>query len=415
MKRTPLRCFLILVSVCLTVGDVSAQFPKIKLPKVTETKTQPTQSDGSKATTESNVRTSQPQTNNSITAAAQSTVASINKPTVQFFLQVHKGYKGDPETWSWTPVTNFRVNAPIAAGSAVSIEYTLPGKTWKSDCVASDMGPSYSWLGFRDCGLNPGDDQAVTYTGPVDFKINLRNELEGKSATLLIGKFKVEKFHEGVVDLPKFKNNSVYYVNYDWTLPMAYIYDEYVYNWEYPYPTADRAAPNLSRSHLMAAFWFKGTNKTVIYSKYEAYLFYKGQRVADAIPESAVCEVLNRPDSNQDAPNSYCRSVFNFQKAMLWDKEPTVMEPGFYYEMYKNPGDYEIKVLQNGKLARTATFKFGTDYKIVDTGLGKQNNLGTFRILVPAVMLGDQDGIWDKAAWKIDAFYGNPLKEFVVP
>jgi hypothetical protein len=71
------------------------------------------------------------------------------------------------------------------------------------------------------------------YTGPVDFKINLRNELEGKNATLLSGKFKVEKFHEGVVDLPKFKNNFVYYVNYDWVLPIAYVYDEWIYNWEY--------------------------------------------------------------------------------------------------------------------------------------------------------------------------------------
>ena len=341
---------------------------------------------------------------------------SVNKATVQFFLQIHKGYKGDSETWSWTPVASFRVNAPIAAGSSVSIEYSLAGRTWKFDCTPSDMGLSYSWLGFRDCGLNPGDDQAVTYVGPVDFKINLKNELEGKNATLLTGKFKVEKFHEGVVDLPKFKNNFVYYVNYDWTLPMAYVYDEYVYNWEYGYPTADRSAPNLSRSHLMAAFWFKGTNKNVIYSKYEAYLYYKDKRVAEAIPESAVCEVLNRPDSNQDAPNSYCRSVFSFQKAMLWDKEPTVMEPGFYYEMYKNPGEYEIKVLQNGKLARTAKFTFGSDYKIVDNGIVKQNSIGTFRMLVPAVMLGDQDGAWDKNAWKTEAFYGNPLTGFsIVP
>jgi hypothetical protein len=225
---------------------------------------------------------------------------SINKPTVQFFLQVHKGFKGDPEMWSWTPTVNFRANGPFTSGSALSIEYSLPGKTWKFDCTPSDFGASYSWAGFRDCGQNPGDDQAVTYTGPVDFKINLRNELEGKTSTLLAGKFKVEKFHEGVVDLPKFKNNFVYYVNYDWALPMAYVYDEYIYNWEYPFPTMDRTAPNLSRSHLKAAFWFKGTNKAVSYSKYEAYLYYKGKEVGRAIPESAVCEVLDRPDSNQD-------------------------------------------------------------------------------------------------------------------
>jgi hypothetical protein len=98
---------------------------------------------------------------------------------------------------------------------------------------------------------------------------------------------------------------------------------------------------------------------------------------------------------------------------MLWDKEPGVMEPGFYYEMYKNPGEYEIKVLQNGKLARTAKFSFGSDYKFVDNGIGKQ--IGTYRMLVPAVMSGDQDGVWDRNAWKTDAFYGNPLTGFSMP
>src|SRR6185369_5014248 len=79
---------------------------------------------------------------------------TINKTSVQVRLQVHKGFKGDPETWSWTPVINFRVEE---AG--------------------------VGWLGVRDCGQNPPEDQAVTYTGPVDLKINFRNELEGKSAT----------------------------------------------------------------------------------------------------------------------------------------------------------------------------------------------------------------------------------------
>jgi hypothetical protein len=335
---------------------------------------------------------------------------TIDKPSVQVRLQVHKGYKGDPETWSWTPVIRFRVNSPISPGSAFSVEYSAPAKSWKFDCQTDEYGAG--WLGARDCGMNPPDDQAVTYTGPVDFKINFRNELENKSATLLAGKFKVEKFHEGVVNLPKFRNNFVYYVNYDWNLPIAYVYDEWIYNWEYAGKTM---VPQLSRSHLMAAFWFRGTNNSVVYSKYAAYLYYNGQMVAEAVPESAVCDVLNAPESNQDSPNAYCRSVFSFQKAMLWDREPTVMEPGYYYEMYKHPGEYEIKVLQNGKLARAAKFSFGSDYKIADSGIGKQNNLGTLRVLVPAQIIGDQDGQWDRNAYKTEAFFGSPLTGFVVP
>ena len=312
---------------------------------------------------------------------------------------------------------NFRVNGPFSRGDQVSVEYTLPGKTWKYDCNPQDAGPSSAWVGVRDCGLNLPETEAVIYTGPVDFKINLKNELEGKSATLFSGKFKVEKFHEGVVDLPKFKNNNIYYINYDWVLPVAYLFDELVYNWEYAKPLGNADVPRLDNSRLRAAFWFKGSTggggiAAVDYAKYEAFLYYQGQIVADAVGEMSNCEVLNRPESNQDSPYGYCLRKFSFQKAMLWDKQPGVMEPGFYYEMYKHPGEYEIKVLRNGKLARSAKFSFGTNYQITDPGIGKQNNMGTLRVVVPAQVLGDLDGTFDRNAWKVEAFYGNPLNGF---
>ena len=41
--------------------------------------------------------------------------------------------------------------------------------------------------------------------------------------------------------------------------------------------------------------------------------------------------------------------------------------------------------------------------------------MGTLRILVPAQIMGDTDGQWDKSAYKSDAFYGNPLSGFVGP
>jgi hypothetical protein len=107
--------------------------------------------------------------------------------------------------------------------------------------------------------------------------------------------------------------------------------------------------------------------------------------------------------------------VFNFQKAMLWDKNVASSVPGSYFPMWKNPGEYEIKVLRNGKLARTAKFTFGSDYKIVDTGIVKQNNMGTLRVVVPVKIIDDQDGQWDRNAYKTDAFYGNPLTGLIAP
>ena len=48
---------------------------------------------------------------------------SINKPSVQFLLQVHEG---QPETWSWTPLAVYRLVGPIAAGSQLSAnDYAL--------------------------------------------------------------------------------------------------------------------------------------------------------------------------------------------------------------------------------------------------------------------------------------------------
>jgi len=50
----------------------------------------------------------------------------------------------------------------------------------------------------------------------------------------------------------------------------------------------------------------------------------------------------------------------------------------------------------------------GADGKF-DNGIAKTNNLGSERVILPVQIIGDQDGTWNKAAWKTDAFYGNPL------
>jgi hypothetical protein len=337
---------------------------------------------------------------------------TINKPSIQVTLQVHKGYKGDPETWSWTPTINFRVNGPVTVGSHLSVEYSLPtNKSWlKFDCGTGEAGP-YSWVGVQNCGQNPPDEQAVTYIGPVDFRINLKNELEGKGLTLLAGKFTVERFHEGTVDLPKFKNNFVYYVNYDWNLPIAYVFGEDVSYVEKP--SYKMVPASLNGSRLMVAFWFKGQDKALIYGKFGAYLYYQGRLVAETVTEGTSCEVIDRPESNVDSPNGYCARMFNI-KAMVWDKNPEY-RPADFFPMHKNPGEYEIKVLQDGKLARTAKFTMGSNYQIVDTGIGKQNTLGTWRTVVPALIVGDQDGQWDRNAYKTAAFFGNPMSGFIAP
>jgi hypothetical protein len=36
-------------------------------------------------------------------------------------------------------------------------------------------------------------------------------------------------------------------------------------------------------------------------------------------------------------------------------------------------------------------------------------------VIVPVQILGEQDGVWDRAAWKTAAFYGHPLTGFIAP
>jgi len=80
--------------------------------------------------------------------------------------------------------------------------------------------------------------------------------------------------------------------------------------------------------------------------------------------------------------------------------------------MSENAGDYEIKILYKGHLVRSIKFGVDADGKITDNGIATNNKLGNNRVLVPVQVLGDADGQWDRAAWKTDAFYGNPLTGF---
>ncbi len=340
---------------------------------------------------------------------------TINKPSIQITLRTHQQYyrggQRDDSTWSWTPRVTFRVNGPIPAGSQLSVEFTLPSnKPWiKFECNTNETKEGYWWE--TECGVNTADvkdEQAAIETGLAGFKINLKNELEGTNKTLFSGKFKVEKFHVGVVDLPKFKNNFSYYVSYDWVLPIGYVYGHDGMDHRPGYP------PSQTEARLTFVTWFKGDPKSLDYGKYVAYLYYQGKLVADSAGGDKYgntgCEVTNA--ANYESPYGYCRRKFTVN-AVVWDKQPEFHPMDF--PMYKNPGDYEIKVLQNGKLSRVAKFTMGSNGQLVDTGIGSRNSFGTGRIVIPVQILGDQDGQWDRNAWKTEGLYGGPLQDFAAP
>jgi len=341
-------------------------------------------------------------------SAAAQDAPTIAKDSVQLTAFTYNVYKGNYDVWSWVPLITYRVNGPIPSGGQLYVEYTVPGAPpVRFDCSTEQTEAGRWWK--TTCGGRDGvpEEKATTYTGPYTFAIKMRNELAGTDATLFNGKAKVAKVHSNEINTGKFANHFVYYVDHDWNMPIGYVYyvpDE-LKGWDRPI--------------LKIAFWVRGDAY-----KFDPHLFYQGKEVGKIFYDGtevgkAGCEsdVENGTTQFVDeklAPQKakWARVLCTFNNVRAWDK--TGEEPGMFgalYQLDKNPGEYEFKLLWNNKLSRTIKFNAGPGGKL-DTSLATSNKLGTDRLIVPVTIIGEQDGTWDKAAWKSDAFYGNPLAGF---
>jgi hypothetical protein len=334
---------------------------------------------------------------------------TIAKDSVQVTAFTYNVYRKNYDVWSWVPRIEFRVNGPIPSGSQLYVEFSMPtGGPWvKFDCPTEETEKGRWWRttgGARDVP----EEKASTYTGPVSFAIKLRNELVNTDSTLFTGKAKVEKALSNESG-PKAANKFVYFVNHDWNLPIGYVYltPDDLKGW-------DRPGFNVS-------FWVRGDAV-----KFEPHLFYQGKEVGRKSFEG---QEVGKAGAEADVENNtthyvaetipqkakWARVRCSFPNVKGWDK--TGEEAGLFgppHLLSANPGEYELKVLRNNRLARSVKFTVGADGKI-DNGIAAANKLGSDRVIVPVAVLGDQDGQWDRAAWKTQAFYGNPLAGFTLP
>jgi hypothetical protein len=331
---------------------------------------------------------------------------TIAKDSVQVNAFTLSSYKGNFKVFSWIPKMEFRVNGPIASGSQLYAEFTIPGTgPWvKFDCQTGEVQEGRWWK--TECGARDiPEDKGSTYTGPVNFTIKLRNELAGTDSTLFTGRIKVAKAHSNETGAD-YVNHFVYYVNDDWNLPIAYAF-----------LTADDLK-GWDRPKFNVAFWVRGDA-----TNFQPHLFYKGKEVGkifydgDEVGKPG-CEAELEKNTTQYVEDSipqkakWARVICDFNNVRGWDK--TGEAPGMFgplYSLAANPGDYEFKVLWNNHLARAIKFTVASDGKF-DNGIATANKLGSNRVIVPVQIIGDQDGAWDKTAWKTEAFYGNPLTGF---
>ena len=334
---------------------------------------------------------------------------TIAKDSVQVTAFTLSSYKGDFKIFSWVPRMQFRVNGPIASGSQLYAEFTVPGiGPWvKFDCKTQETQKDYWWQ--PECGGRDGiaEDKGITYTGPVSFTIKMRNELMGGDVTLFTGKMKVAKVHSNETG-PDYVNHFVYYVDQDWNLPIGYVF----------YDRDDVAGWN--KPLFSFAFWTRGE----INGSFEPHLFHGGKEVGKMFsdgeqvgkPSCGTSEVEDNPTHFTEPHGQFIwtRLKCSFSTVRGWNKtgEPNTGMFGPMYLMSENAGDYEIKILYKGHLVRSIKFAVDADGKITDNGIATANKLGNNRVIVPVQVLGDSDGPWDKNAWQTDAYYGNPLTGF---
>ena len=325
----------------------------------------------------------------------------VIKTSVQVTARTLNFYRNNPKMWSWVPEFKFSLTRGRNSGDQHYVEYTIPGAgpALKFDCELNQRGD-----GFECGGRAIPEDKSATYTGPVNFAIKVRNELQGNDATLFTGKMKVAKACTNPT-CPNTAGEWVYYIDHDWNLPIGQIYytEHSVHGWNYP--------------TFNVAFWLRGDTHRV-----EPHLFYQGKEIGVVMADGVqMGKPMCRPKVENEPTHrphemvggaKWTRIECEFPMIAGWDKAGENQNDVF--KMAGNPGEYEVKVLWNSKLARSIKFTVGPDGKI-DNGIATANKLGTTRVIVPVTIIGDQDGQWDRMAWKTEAFYGNPLTGFTAP
>ena len=293
----------------------------------------------------------------------------------------HNGVRRSGTPPSWLPRMEFRVNGPIASGSHLYVEFSLPtDKHWlRFDCTTNQREKG-QWLKV-ECPTEISEDKNTSVAGLVPFTIRMRNELQGTDATLFAGKINVLKH----IPFPK-NPIAEFVVDEDWRIPIGFVY----------------AATNEgfgSNPFLHVGFWYRGNPPDI-----EAHLFYKGKDIAK----------YSRGGNGAGdwRPNMYQWGYADCQFDGVYPGEmPADMAYDPKFEMRKNPGDYEVKVLIVNHLARSIKFTVNEDGSF-DNGVATANQLGADRVIVPVQVIGSQTTNWERTAWKTGAFYGNPLSGF---
>lgn len=412
MKKITFLTIVFLISFGAT--SISAQFnikiPKINKPKVEQPKTDEPKTNDGNSSPERNSGANQ---NSSM--KSKNSVGFMAKPqptNVPVLLKdglnikvstVNRYWKtpNEPNHSSWMPTIQFDLFYDKSETIHYKVEWLKPdGSLWFSEPVENRL--SYNSNGAEV------DTQATDAAGI--YGVRLVNAKTKEVA--FQGKFAVKKILIGDGDARR-KNQAMFYVDNDWSLPVGYVGFDWNDSWDFdPSPTV--------------YLWFKGDLKR---EDFEARLFFNNQQVTSTDDGGSIGDgstfAEKRNDGNCFQNTEICKYTlwsFKWKNFRVESLDPvehklnsgyTRNEPNGTYTKDK-PGEYTVKIFYKGAQVRETKFNVQPNGWLAPNAFASQLPMDNLKIVVPVKIMGTLDK-YNAAAWKTDAFYGNPLTGFNVP
>lgn len=301
-------------------------------------------------------------------------------------------------TNSWYPKIVFDVLGPVESGSKFYVEFDRAnGTPWIKVNMQTPTLENDVWETIKPESISSDEEEksALIETGTFNFRIKLKNALAGTDKVLFSGKYKVNQLTLDQ-NIPENKGKKEFMVDYDWHLPIGYVWSN---------PEVDEEVPMIS-----AQVCFKGNLES---DKQEAFLFHNGKQISKSTASTYSTKQVMTSGANEPH-HRYSILQFDFMNVRTFNKSTSRNDYSQNFFIDKNPGNYEIKVLRNNQLARTINFIVGKEGSIVDNGFAKSVNLGGVRMIFPAKISGSLDGQFNPTAWQTDAIWSNPPSSFSI-
>lgn len=394
--------FLVVLALCLTTvakAQFNVKLPdiKIKQPDKDSTKIKEGQTIG--------VKTNNVKTNGSgllYPFVPPTNVPVLLKNSIDVSTIVHDEYWKTPKEKdhsSWVPKVRFQQFYNEERVLNYTVEYFNPdGSLWYSEKLESSGRSAERTVFYESPSAYQSgvfDTKSTDATGVFAFKITS----DDTKQILFQGKFKVGKFSRAY--RAEEKNKADFYVEHDWLMPFAMI------GFHHSIDESGAMMPEVG-------VWIKGAVEA---DELEGRVFYKGQQIASTKDEDGGVTTVEERMSGFAAAFTQDDKIWK-RWQFTWSNFRVHNNGSFNPENFprahfadKNPGDYTIKIYRKGMQIRELAVTVGADGRFVVPNYSNQIPLPYYRIILPVKIIGSPEK-WNQAAWKTDAFYGNPLGGF---